>query len=141
MELEIWGVEGTEEATLVRTAVELEALLGAARGVDYPILLEILDATSPYKVILNVGLNGELGVLRYAGGEHHRGLYSRNPESEASHADVVLYYYMNSDSEFPASAQVPADLVLRACVEFMETDGELPTQVEWQPWPTMASSS
>ena len=84
---------------------------------------------------------GEFGVLRYAGGEHRRGLYSRNPESEASHADVVLYYYMNSDSEFPASAQVPADLVLRACVEFMETDGELPSLVEWQPWPTMASSS
>lgn len=141
MELEIWGVEGTEEAMLVTTAVELEALLETTRGVDYPILLEILDAASPYRVILNAGLNGELGVLRYAGGEHRRGLYSRNPESEAAQADVVLYYYMNSDSEFPASAQIPADVVLRACVEFMDTDGELPSQVEWQPWPTMASSS
>lgn len=141
MELEIWGGEGTDEATLVQTSAELEALLERARGVDYPILLEILDAASPNRVILNVGLNGDQGVLRYAGGEHRRGVYSRNPESEPSQAEVVLYYYMNSDNEFPASAQVPTDVVLRACVEFMETGGELPSQVEWQPWPTMASSS
>lgn len=136
MELEVWGDEGVEEATLVRTAEELEALLEKVRGVDYPILLEILDAASPNRVILNVGVNGDLGVLRYAGGERRRGVYSRNPDTEPSQADVVLYYYMNSDTEFPANAQCPADVVLRACVEFMETGGALPSQVEWQPWPS-----
>ena len=141
MELEIWGDEGTDEATLVRTVAELDALLGRARDVDYPILLEVLDAASPNRVILNVGMNDDLGVLRYAGGEHRRGVYSKNPEAGPSQAEVVLYYYMNSDTEFPVSAQVPADVVLRACIEFMETGGELPTQLEWQSWPTMASSS
>jgi len=141
VELEVWGVEGTDEATLVRTSVELEALLEKARGVDYPILLEVLDAASPNRVILNVGLDGDLGVLRYAGGDHRRGVYSINPDSAPSQAEVVLYYYMNIDREFPASAQCPAEVVLRACVEFMETGGGLPSCVEWQPWPTMASSS
>lgn len=141
MELEIWGDEGTEEATLVRTSLELKALLERVREVDYPILLEVLDAACPDRVILNVGLNGDLGVLRYAGGDHRRGVYSRNPETEPSQAEVVLYYYMNRDTEFPASAQCPVEVVLRACVEFMETGGELPSHVEWQPWPTMASSS
>ncbi|MGW6931309.1 Imm1 family immunity protein [Lentzea sp. NPDC054927] len=138
MELEIWGDEGTDEATLIRTSAELEALLERARGVDYPILLEVLDAASPNWVILNVGLNGDLGVLRYAGGDHRRGLYSRNRETGTSQAEIVLYYYMNSDSEFPASAQCPVDVVLRACVEFMATGGDLPTGVEWQPWPELA---
>ena len=141
MELEIWGDEGTEEATLVRTVEELEALLERARGAGYPILLEVLDAASPNQVIFNVGLDGDLGVLRYAGGEHRRGVYSRNLEAEPSQAEVVLYYYMNSDTEFPVSAQVPADVVVRACVEFMESGGELPSLVRWQSWPTMASSS
>ncbi|MDX8035784.1 Imm1 family immunity protein [Lentzea sp. BCCO 10_0856] len=138
MELEIWGDEGTDEPTLVRTSAELEALLLRVRGVDYPILLEVLDAASPNRVILNVGLNGDLGVLRYAGGNHRRGLYSRNRETGPLQAEIVLYYYMNSDNEFPASAQCPADAVLRACVEFMETGGELPTGVEWQQWPELA---
>ncbi len=141
MELEIWGDEANDDATLVRTAAEFEALLERARGVDYPILLEVLDAASPNRVILNVGLSGDLGVLRYAGGDHRRGVYSRNPESDPSQAEVVLYYYMNSDREFPASAQCPADVVLRACIEFMETGGALPSWVEWQPWPTVARSS
>lgn len=140
MELEIWGADGTDEATLVRTSAELEALLERTRRVDYPILLEVLDAASPNRVVLNVGLHGDLGVLRYAGGDHRRGAYSRNPQSEPSQADVVLYYYMNSDREFPASAQCPAEVVLRACVEFMETGGALPSQVEWQPWPRLTSS-
>ncbi|MCR3752991.1 Imm1 family immunity protein [Lentzea californiensis] len=141
MELEVWGEEGAEEATLVRTSAEFAALLEKARAVDYPILLEVLDAASPYRVIFNVGLRDGLGVLRYAGGEHPGGVYSRNPHHVPDQAEVVLYYYMNSDHEFPASAHYPVDVVVRACTEFMETGGARPTGVEWQSWPATASAS
>ncbi|MDX8053424.1 Imm1 family immunity protein [Lentzea sp. BCCO 10_0798] len=125
----------------MHTSAEFEALLEKARAADYPILLEVLDAAAPYRVIFNVGLHNNLGVLRYAGGEHPDGVYSRNPDQVPGQADVVLYYYMNSDREFPASAHYPVEVVLRACVEFMETGGARPTGVEWQSWPAIVGVS
>ncbi|GLY52484.1 Imm1 family immunity protein [Lentzea sp. NBRC 102530] len=133
MELEVWGDESSDESLLIRTPEELDALLERAGTADHGVLLEALDAASPYRVILNVGIRGDRGSLRYAGGDHVDGVYSKNPDSTAPPADAQLFYYMNNRRDFPADSLYPIDVVRGAILQFMESDGQLPTAVEWQP--------
>ncbi|WP_434451790.1 Imm1 family immunity protein [Lentzea sp. E54] len=133
MELKVWWDEDSDEPTFVRTLEELDALRVQASAVDYPVLFEMLDASDPYRVILNAGFFGDRGVLYYSGGEHRHGLYSKNPDDGFSAPENRLYYYMSSDREFPMTAEYPVDIVWQACKEYMMSDGERPTVVEWQP--------
>lgn len=135
VELTAWWNEDDDEGTPVRTPAELDALLAQARELDYPVLLELLDAADPYRVILDVGLNGDRGVLYYSGEDDQDGCYSKSgAASDMSRPDRILYYYMLADREFPRSAEVePVDVVLRACHEYMESDGARPSAVDWQP--------
>lgn len=135
MELEVWGEEDSDEAMLIRTPEELDALLERASGVDYGahgILLEALDAASPYRVILNIGIRGDQGALRYSRREYDHAVYSKNPDSTSSPTEARLFYYMNNRRDFPALSLYPIGVVRRAIVQYMESDGELPTEVEWQ---------
>ncbi|KOV87609.1 Imm1 family immunity protein [Nocardia sp. NRRL S-836] len=144
MDLEVWGEEDSDEATLIRTPGELDAVLERVRSVDYGdhgILLEALDAASPYRVILNVGICGDHGSLRYAGNEHVDGVYSKNPDSTRSPMDAQLFYYMNNRRDFPANSLYPIDVVRRALMQFMESDGKLPNVVAWQPTSVMSGNS
>ncbi|WP_406601579.1 Imm1 family immunity protein [Lentzea miocenica] len=45
-----------------------------------------------------------------------------------------MYYYLGSDTEFPATAEIPLPDVRRAAHEYMSTGGSRPTGVTWQPW-------
>lgn len=144
MELEVWGEQDSDEAVLIRTPEELDALLERASDIDYGdhgILFEAVDAASPYRVILNFGICGDQGTLRYAGGEHVHGVYSKNPNSTRPPTEARLMYYMNNRRDFPANSLYPIDVVRRAIMQFMESDGELPTVVEWQQDSTAASLS
>ncbi|GLY47968.1 Imm1 family immunity protein [Lentzea sp. NBRC 102530] len=133
MELKVWWDEDSDEPTIVRTQDELAALREAVSVLDYPVVLEMLDAAHPHRVILDAGFHGDRGVLFYSGAEHREGVYSKNPASEDHAPEPRLYYYMSSDREFPASAEYPVDVVWQACEEFMNSDGTRPTVVEWQP--------
>lgn len=133
MELKVWWDEDSDQPTFVRTQDELASLRAAASTLDYPVVLEMLDAGDPHRVILDAGFHGDRGVLFYSGGEHREGFYSKNPASEAPTQERRLYYYMSNDREFPASAEYPADVVWQACEEFMASGGRRPTVVEWQP--------
>lgn len=133
MELKVWWDEDSDEATFIRTREELGAFRAHAGTIDYPVLFEMLDAAEPHRVILDVGVNGDRGVLYYAGGEHRDGCYSKNPEATGPELGMRLYYYMSSDREFPVSAEYPVDTVWQACEEFIASGGARPTVVDWQP--------
>ncbi len=68
-----------------------------------------------------------MGALRYMGGD---GTYFSN--GGGNDDTTVLYYYMGSDREFPRTAILPIADVCAAVKEFLSSDGELPTGVEWQ---------
>ncbi|USX49198.1 Imm1 family immunity protein [Lentzea sp. HUAS12] len=140
----MWGAEDSDEPLLIRTPEELDVLLERTGGVDHGdhgVLLEVLDAASPYRVVLNVGICLDRGALRYAGGEHTDGVYSKNPDSTAPASEVRLFYYMNNRRDFPANSLYPIDVVRRAILQFMESDGGLPAAVEWQQEPVSSSGT
>lgn len=44
----------------------------------------------------------------------------------------VLYYYMDSDAEYPVDAEIPLATVRQAAHEYLTTGGQRPTRVTWQ---------
>jgi hypothetical protein len=133
--LEAWFDEDSDDPTLVNTAAELNVVLDTVTGWAGPNIVQLMIADDLTRGALDIGLDRELnrGVLYYAGGAHRTGCYSRtdNTATPGPH----LYYYMRNDREFPADAELPIDVVRRAAHEYMATDGERPTSVDWQPSP------
>ncbi|MCP2093896.1 MULTISPECIES: Imm1 family immunity protein [Actinosynnema] len=131
MALEAWYDWESDGPTIVRTTEELDRVLDRVVGWEGPALVELLVAENLTRAVFDVGLNGKigLGTLYYSGGGSGR-LCSLGASSGEGN---VLYYYMNSDTEFPLSSEVPLDLVRQAAHEYMSTGGERPTVVDWQP--------
>ena len=134
MELRIWWDEDSDEPTIVRKPAELDAVLDKICALDYPVLVEMLDASDPYRVVLDAGFHGDRGVLYYTGPGHEEGCFSESgTDSDTSSSERVLYYYMSSDREFPRTAEVHSvDVIRRACHEYMGSNGARPTVVGWQ---------
>jgi hypothetical protein len=109
------------------------ALLTAVRE-KYPagsaVLLTVVLQDDPWGPELTVGLDGDNGVLRYAGDDHPAGVYSRNSTPTNQHP--VVYYFVTADSEFPPDAEVALTTVEAAMIEYMTTAGKRPTAVDAQ---------
>lgn len=145
MALEVWWNSDDKEPTRVESADELLALLDRVRSaVDYPIMFEVLDADDPYQgSILDVGLVGELGALYFSGPETERGCYSHSTATSAGDelAKRVYFDHMNHTRDFPPTSLCPIDVVRRAVAEFVDSNGLLPSAVEWQPASVMSPDS
>ena len=141
MDLKIWWDEDSDTATIVTTPAELDEVLTRASALDYAIVLEILDANDPGRVILDVGLDGPNGVLYYSGGEHKDGYFSKNNDADLSSSERVMYDYMTNGREYPATAVCNVGIVFQAAREYMESDGARPTVVDWQPRSVLRQAS
>ena len=143
MALDVWWNSDDEEPTRVESSGELVALLERGRNeADYPIMFEILDADDPYNgSILGVGLVGELGALYFSGPQAERGCYSYSgaPSAEGDSVQRVYFDHMNHTRDFPPTSLCPIDVVLRAVVEFADSNGSIPSAVEWQPASVMSA--
>lgn len=130
--LEAWFDPNTQAPTVIRTAAELDAVLDTVVAWPRPNTVQLLIVDDPGRAILDVGLDGGhgRGALYYAGGEHREGCTSQGPDA----ADPPpIYYYLGSDTEYPADAEILLDDVRKAAHEYMSTGGERPTGILWQP--------
>ncbi|MGW6929570.1 Imm1 family immunity protein [Lentzea sp. NPDC054927] len=132
--LEAWFDRDAEDPTVVRTAEELDAVLDAVAALPRPSTLQLLIADNLGRAVLDVGMDGAhaRGVLYYSSGaECPDGCASQGADT----AEVLpIYYYMGSDTEYPATAEISSADVRRAAHEYMATGGERPTGIKWQPW-------
>jgi hypothetical protein len=78
--------------------------------------------------LLQVGIDGDKGVLTYDGESAPDGLLSHGGDVDG----LVFYSYQGTKAEFPASAEVPYDVVKQAVKEFLRTDGARPSTPEWR---------
>ncbi|MGQ0841012.1 Imm1 family immunity protein [Actinokineospora sp.] len=95
-----------------------------------PILMQVVISGDPYTQGLDVGLKSDRGVLRYSGRDWFEGLYSTGELPITG--TPLLYFYMDTDTEFPPNAEVSIDAIRQAVKEFLATNGALPTCVRWQ---------
>jgi hypothetical protein len=117
--------------TTVSTSDEVTELIDRVRAESpesAPILMELHLSGDPYTQGLDVGINGDCGVLRYSGRDWPEGVYSAGSAGRKP----VAYFYMDTWTEFPANAEVPLTIVRQAVQQFLATDGARPTCVEWQ---------
>ncbi|MGZ3141100.1 Imm1 family immunity protein [Lentzea chajnantorensis] len=131
--LEIWYDVDADDPTLIRTPEELDAVLDAVAAWPFPGQLQLLIADDPGQVVLDVGIDGtnQRGVLFYSGPDFPDAYASRGSDIAEQ---VPVYYYMGSDTEFPATAEIPLADVRRAAHEYMSTGGGRPSDVAWQVW-------
>lgn len=145
MALEVWWDSDAKQPTRVESSDELLALLDRGRRtVDYPIMFEVLDAEDPYQgSILHVGLVGEMGALYFSGLQAERGCYTYSDASgpEDDVAKEVYFDHMNHTRDFPPTSLYPIDVIRRAVVEFVNSNGSLPGAVAWQPASVMSSDA
>ncbi|HWE88064.1 MAG TPA: Imm1 family immunity protein [Pseudonocardiaceae bacterium] len=131
--LKAWFDPENDDPTIVHTAAELDAVLDEIAGWDGPNIVELLIDGDPGRAILDVGMDtkNNRGTLYYSGEPHRRGCFSRGT---AVSDTEILYYYMDSDTEYPADAEIPLAIARQAAHEYMATGGRRPTCVAWQPW-------
>ncbi|GAA4012029.1 hypothetical protein GCM10022247_38260 [Allokutzneria multivorans] len=116
---------------------QLAAMLDEVWRTRKAALVELLPAEDPAAATLDVGFDGDrgVGVLWYSGPDHascHSYNPDHNPDASGSTSEPVLYYYMTSDTEYPVSAEIPADSVIAAALEYMRTGGRRPANIAWQ---------
>ncbi|ONI83185.1 hypothetical protein ALI144C_16955 [Actinosynnema sp. ALI-1.44] len=97
-----------------------------------PMLAQVSPDVDKPLTALTVGMHGARGVLYYAGADSADGVYSKGDGPEDG--QELLYYYMDSDTPFPANSEIPAEAVRTAAQEFMSA-GQCPSVVQWQPRP------
>jgi len=93
-----------------------------AAGVPSPELLMGIDSEGGVASLAYTGESPAFAGTFYALGE-------------TSQRDEVFYYYMGHDRGFPADSELPIDAVRVALKEFLASNGERPTSVEWRAWP------
>jgi len=137
--VDVWYDAEEDDPTTVATPAELDAILDVMVGWGDPVLADvrISNATGPlWRVSLSVGVSGRTGrgtLIHTAPGEVAYGKASPGPEW--SPADRVLYYLMNSDTEFPPDAELPLADVKDAAHHFLTTGGGRLTPTDWH-WHT-----
>ncbi|MFB9905614.1 Imm1 family immunity protein [Allokutzneria oryzae] len=118
----------------VSTPDEVDALIDRVRAESpetAPILMEVHISGDPYTQGLDVGINGDRGVLRYSGRDWPEGVYSTG--DGLAEGKPLAYFYMDTCTEFPPNAEVPVDTVRQAVRDFLATDGDRPSGIVWQP--------
>ncbi|MEU4806414.1 Imm1 family immunity protein [Actinosynnema sp. NPDC023587] len=137
VDLEAWYDEEQNDAVTVRTPAELDAVLDTVAGWDGRIIVHLKPARpvdlAMRRMTLDVGVHGDTGrgALVYTS---PNGLWFSKAESgsDSSGGDRILYYYMNSDTEYPVDCEIPLDVVRRAAHEYLTTGGQRPTAPTWQ---------
>jgi hypothetical protein len=122
-----------EDPVTITTGDEVDALIDRVRAqspAKAPILMEVHIAGDPYAQGLDVGINGDRGVLRYGGREWPEGVFSFG--GDQADETPLLYFYMDADTEFPRTAEVPLAVVRQAVRDFLATGGALPSGVTWR---------
>ncbi len=131
----------SDEAMTVKTAAELDEVLDTVAGWEGRIIVQLRIAhpadVTMRRLGLYVGVFGSTtqGTLMYSspGGVW----FSKStPGPDWNPAERLLYYYMNSDTEYPADSEIPLDVVRRAAHEYMETGGSRPGEPNWNLPPT-----
>lgn len=126
--------EHDENPVVVTTADEVDALIDRVRSEsppEAPILMDVHLSGDPYAQGLDVGVSGDRGVVRYSGRDWPRGVFGVT-EEECCDGEERSYFYMGHCRGFPASSEIPLDLVRAAVKEFMEVDGARPKCIRWQ---------
>jgi hypothetical protein len=128
-----YNAENADTPAVVTTPDEVRALLGTVRN-THPagsaVLLTVVVSDDPWKSELSVGIDGDKGVLHYAGEDTPpNGVYSKSPTP--TNAAPVIYYYVTADTEFPPHAEIPIGAIETALIEYLTT-AERPTSVDWQ---------
>ncbi|WP_447002387.1 Imm1 family immunity protein [Saccharothrix isguenensis] len=123
----------TSDPLVLGTVDQVRDLFVAVRA-KYPpgsaLLVTVVPADDPWASELMVGINGDRGVLRYAGEDSPaRGCYSKS--ATPSNAEPVVYYFVTADSEFPPNAEIPVADVEAAMIDYLTT-GQRPAAVQWQ---------
>lgn len=144
VDLEAWYDVRRDDPAIVRTPAELDAVLDTVAGWGGRIIVDLFVVDDPSRPNLNVGIHGRTGrgALFYA--DNDAAWFSLETTSETTSETMrsgsnagerVLYYYMNSSTEFPGNCEISVDVVRRAAHEYMTTGGERPTAPTWQPAP------
>jgi hypothetical protein len=110
----------------------LDTVLDLVAGLGGPRIVQLLVHDNPARAMFDVGLHGPRGALYYSSPDHPAGCFSLGPDIAST---TPIYYYMGSDTEYPADAEVPIDMVRQAAHEYMASGGDRPTAVDWQPSP------
>lgn len=133
VDLEVWYDAEHDGPTIVRTPAELDAVLDVVTRWEGRILVDVYVAENPARAVFNVGLHGQAGCgALYYSADSDAWFSLGTPGTDRRTAETILYYYMNSDTEYPASSEIPLDAVRRAAHEYMSTGGERPASLTWQ---------
>lgn len=115
------------------TPAEVDALLDRIRdevsGKGALLMLVGLAGQDDDGPLLQVGIDGDKGVLTYDGESAPDGLLSYGGDADG----LVFYSYQGTKAEFPASAEVPYATVKAAVKEFLASGGGQPTTPTWRP--------
>lgn len=133
VDLTAWYDQGQDEPELLSTPEDLDRVLDVLAGRDGRLLVELDLADELIAPRLTVGVNARdrVGSLCYSA--NREAWFSTNaPESPQRPEDHVLYYYMMSDTEYPADCEIPLDVVRRAAHEYMRTGGQRPAEPQWR---------
>lgn len=87
-----------------------------------------------HELLIGIDSEGGVGSLRYTGqsAPFSGTFYGLG---RASKRDEVFYYYMGHDRGFPPDSELPVDAIRGALKEFLASNGERPTSIEWSNWP------
>jgi Immunity protein Imm1 len=77
---------------------------------------------------------GEVGGLRYQGNAAPGG-YGAYGVGRVSQRDEVFYYHQGETESLPSDSELPIDAIRQAVKEFLASNGELPTSINWAPMP------
>lgn len=131
--------EHADHALTVAGPDQVDALIStmsATSPPDAPILAELHLAGDPYTQGLEVGVRTDHGVIRYTGRQWRHGTTSTTqPPDPGPDTRPCAYFYMGHWREFPPNAEVPLTQITQAVKEFLDTDGERPTNIHWQTEP------
>ncbi|WP_041837036.1 Imm1 family immunity protein [Actinosynnema mirum] len=136
VELEAWYGDDQDDAVPVRTAAELDAVLDEVAAMRGRVIVHLKVARPPSldvrRMILNVGLNGDAGLGSLFYRSPSGAWYSQGAAADPSVSEL-LYYYMNSDTEYPLDCEIPIDAVRRAAHEYRSAVDTRPSAPGWQP--------
>ncbi|GAA2688147.1 MULTISPECIES: Imm1 family immunity protein [Actinosynnema] len=135
VELEAWYGEDQDEPVAVRTAAELDAVLDEVAGMRGRIIVHLKVADPPSLdvrlMVLDVGLHGDAGTGALFYRSPSGAWFSRGATPEPSVTEL-LYYYMNSDTEYPLDCEIPIDAARRAAHEYLDAADKRPSAPGWQ---------
>ncbi len=137
VDLTAWYDQEQADGETLSTPGDLDRVLDVLTGREGRFLAALSIAGEPAGPSLEVGVNSaeQLGSLNYAKGWEENWFSTNSPGSPQPHEEHILYYYMMSDTEYPADCEIPLDVVRRAAHEFMRTGGERPSEPQWRALP------